>query len=310
MKAAAAQRLGLIKYDTDYETYILLDGPPIQSLHLTVTDSGIKNAMWGPGKVPETDEQMKTIGLKPHGDYKDGGSRVWHTNQSFGERGSRSGLAFDVYSKYKKYIEDNVAADVKVAREDTISSIREALIPYIADLRTPLAPDNPNLQVKVVHSPAQDNPEKLELNLVQYGFSYINARGTESEVHWHVATPLSLSVGAGGKKDVPTGATVTVPKDPNNLKAEQLATKAKPIDDLSKQLEPIEPKSVTKPLPTSLPTYVSAFRQVYRRFWTSAEQVKTKQPAVPEAVVKKMGNLEGEELVDSWDPKLVVTGKV
>lgn len=307
-KAATAQRLGLIKYDTDYETYFLLDAPPIQNLHLTVTDSGIKNAMWGPGTVQQTDDQMKDI-LTPHGDYKDGGSRVWHSNQSFGERGARSGLAFDVYTKYKKIVEDNVAVDVKTAREDTISSIREALIPYIADLRTPLAPDAPNMQVKIVHTPAQDNPEKLELNLVQYGFSYINSRGTESEVYWHAASPLSLNTGAGGKKEVPTGATVTVPKDPNNLKAEQLAAKAKPIDDLSKQLEPIEPKSVTKPLPKTLPTYVSAFRQVYRRFWTSAEQVKTKQPAVPEVIVKKMGNLEGEEFVDAWDPKFVETGK-
>lgn len=104
--------------------------------------------------------------------------------------------------------------------------------------------------------------------------------------------------------------TETVPKDPNNLKAEQHAAKAKPIDDLFKHLEPIEPKSVTKPLPKSIPTYVSAFRQVFRGFRTTTEQLKTKQPAVAEAVGKKMGNLEGEEFVDAWDPKLVVTGKV
>lgn len=145
---------------------------------------------------------------------------------------------------------------------------------------------------------------------MQYGLSYINARGSESEIYWHGTTPLGPNVGAGGKKEVPTGATETVPKDPNNLKAEQHAAKAKPIDDLSKHLEPIEPKSVTKPLPKSIPTYVSAFRQVFRGFRTTTEQLKTKQPAVAEAVGKKMGNLEGEEFVDAWDPKLVVTGKV
>lgn len=57
---------------------------------------------------------------------------------------------------------------------------------------------------------------------MQYGLSYINARGSESEIYWHGTTPLGPNVGAGGKKEVPTGATETVPK---------------PIDDLSKHLD-------------------------------------------------------------------------
>lgn len=301
LELATAYRLSLLWFEIvkrtgqSYATGEMPTLPP-QYDCLQVTDRGIALAPWGAATVKESDAQMTKDGMETKGKYVDGGARVWQDPIDSGF-GNRSARAYNTCQSYGAFLSGLVKADVDDVYQTPLDNIKEAMVLYIANLRSPLEPhDAP--EVKLGGSqPVPQAPQKTKL--VQYGYSFVNARGVESTIKW--AGTVELRVKDSQPEAWYTSAEVKAPKDPNNARADALAEKAKAVGAPATKIAPVGGDSSTKLL-DRMPPYTSSLRRIYRRFWQSQEQVLTEKPDKEMELVTVLARLDEDTFTDAWDP--------
>ena len=124
---------------------------------------------------------------------------------------------------------------------------------------------------------------QLRFNGIQYGYSYVDSRGSEGTICWS-SEVQSLSL--PDSSSAPAGFELTVPKDPDNAKAEALIARA---------MAALKAGNVDAPQQPA-PHFTSAFRKVYRKMRAASGGAF----ADPEALPTMLSNIQGEILVDQW----------
>jgi hypothetical protein len=181
-------------------------------------------------------------------------------------------------------IEELLSADVDKVWRQPAAAVMDAFVAFKAQRMTPVQPFSPITVYRPLPAstvPSGQTP-KLRYDGVKYGYSYVDSRDSEGDICWS-ETVQSLSL---TDSSVPMGYELTIPKDPDNAKAEATIARA---------LEALKVGNVTvSKLPE--PHFTSAYRKVYRKMQLAGGADFTE----PEALLQMLPNMKGDVLVDQW----------
>jgi hypothetical protein len=274
-------------------SFVTFESPPVVSATPTwLQDSGIENCAWAAWNHDEANAWFRDWQWYPRTEFHDGQPVMWSAVCSetvnpptWPELRQPAKRRDFVWSAYVRKMEELLSADVDKVWRQPAAAIMDAFVAFKAQRVTPVMPFSAITVYKPL--PASTVPEgqtaKLRYDGVRYGYSYVDSRDSEGDICWSdLVEPLSLT----DSSSVPTGFELTIPKDPDNAKAEATTARA---------VEALKVANITVPkLPE--PHFTSAYRKVYRKMrlatgakFTEAEPLKQMLP-----------NMKGDVLVDQW----------
>lgn len=254
-------------------------------------DSGLENCGWAAWNHEEANTWFCDWRWYPWGEYHDGQPVTWsvecsetgHRPQGTDTHKSARRTDF-VWTAYVRKMEELLSEDIAKVWNDPMATIADALVPFKAQRARPVMP----FKAVTVNKPlptveiANVSTAKLRFDGVQYGYSYIDSRGNEGTICWSSEVqPLSLA----DSSSAPAGFELTVPKDPDNARAEALVARTVAALNAGNVDVPQRPK----------PHYTSKFRKVYRKMRRASGGF-----AGPEVLPTMLDNTQGEVLVDQW----------
>jgi hypothetical protein len=273
-------------------SFVNFESVPIASAEPSwLQDSAIENCAWAAWNHEEANTWFRDWHWYPQDEFHDGKPVTWSCVCSktinpppWSElRQPRKRHDF-IWTAYMRKIEELLSADVDKVWRQPAAAVMDAFVAFKAQRMTPVQPFSPITVYKPLPAstvPSGQTP-KLRYDGVKYGYSYVDSRDSEGDICWS-ETVQSLSL---TDSSVPMGYELTIPKDPDNAKAEATIARA---------LEALKVGNVTvSKLPE--PHFTSAYRKVYRKMQLAGGADFTE----PEALLQMLPNMKGDVLVDQW----------
>jgi hypothetical protein len=273
-------------------SFVNFESPPVASATASwLQDSGIENCTWAAWNHDEANTWFRDWHWYPRGEFHDGQPITWSTvcsetvnPPSWSELHQPAKRHDFIWSAYVRKMEELIAADIDKVWHQPAAAIMDAFVAFKAQRVMPVMPFSPITVYKPLPTSTVSSGQtvKLRYDGVRCGYSYVDSRDSEGDICWSDdVQPLSLT-----DVSVPTGFELSIPKDPDNARAEATIARA---------LEALKVGNITVPkLPE--PHFTSAYRKVYRKMRLATGANFTE----PEALSQMLPNMKGDVLMDQW----------